>query len=284
MLFGREMVGSQVGRVAGAVPHPVIEDFPVKMRIAVLSLLVSAGSVFAQSAPEKKDQPATAPGNATPVSPAIPAKKIEKPIGVQPGEKKKDEKKAEPTLKVGSDAPKLEYTKWIKGTEVKAFEKGKVYVVEFWATWCPPCRESIPHLTELAKKYPGVTIIGMASSERNKDPKDDKRLETLQAFVKDQGDAMNYAVAYDADRKMSASWMRPAGQNGIPCAFIVNGEGKIAWIGNPLNQAFESEIAKVAPAVKDAEKKDDTKEDKKKEKDAVPATTIPAPKEKKDKK
>jgi thiol-disulfide isomerase/thioredoxin len=282
MLPDRELVGSPCGRVAGAARRPAIEDIPVKMRIAVLGLLVSAGSVFAQSAPAAKEQPATGPGNAVPATPASPAKKIEQPVKIQPVEKK-DENKAEPTLKVGSDAPKLEYTKWVKGTEVKTLEKGKVYVVEFWATWCPPCRDSIPHLTELAKKYPSVTIIGMASSERKgKDDKEDKRLANLEKFVKDQGDTMNYAVAFDADRKMSTSWMRPAGQNGIPCAFIVNAENKIAWIGNPLNQSFESEIAKLAPAVKDGEKKDAEK------KDAKPATTLPAtpatPAEKKDKK
>ena len=62
-----------------------------------------------------------------------------------------------PTLRVGEPAPKIEVAKWVKGSPTKGFELGKVYVVEFWATWCPPCRTSIPHLTELQKKY-GNTV------------------------------------------------------------------------------------------------------------------------------
>ena len=61
----------------------------------------------------------------------------------------------EGALKHGDAAPPIEITKWLRGEAVdlqKAREK-KVVVVEFWATWCPPCRTSIPHLTELQKKY-----------------------------------------------------------------------------------------------------------------------------------
>src|SRR5581483_1624125 len=57
-------------------------------------------------------------------------------------------------------------------------------------------------------------------------------------FVKEMGDKMDYRVALDdaagGEGKMSKNWMSAAGQEGIPTAFIVNGEGKIAWIGHPM--------------------------------------------------
>jgi thiol-disulfide isomerase/thioredoxin len=65
------------------------------------------------------------------------------------------------TLAIGDAAPELKASKWIKGGEVAKLEADKTYVVEFWATWCGPCRESIPHLTEMAHKFPNVTFIGM---------------------------------------------------------------------------------------------------------------------------
>ena len=70
------------------------------------------------------------------------------------------------TLGIGSPAPKIEVKEFVKGEPVKSFEQGKIYVVEFWATWCPPCRTSIPHLTEMQKKYKDVVFIGVSVFER----------------------------------------------------------------------------------------------------------------------
>lgn len=199
-----------------------------------LALVVGAGLLMAQAQPGPKDAPSTTP-----------------PVKITPAPKEKegDKPKAEVTLKEGSAAPAIQMTEWIKGSPVTGFERGKVYIVEFWATWCPPCRESIPHLTELQKKHKNVlTVIGVAGSER-KGKEGDDRLTKLRDFVKKQGDKMDYTIGFDADRKMVNSWMKPAGQNGIPCSFIVGADGKIAWIGNPLNDAFD---AKVEAAIKAA--------------------------------
>src|ERR1700688_3375629 len=67
-----------------------------------------------------------------------------------------------PRLGIGSPAPKLEVQEFVKGDPVKQFDKNKIYVVEFWATWCGPCRTSIPHLSELQKKNKDVTFIGVS--------------------------------------------------------------------------------------------------------------------------
>src|SRR3974390_3519188 len=76
---------------------------------------------------------------------------------------------AEPTLKVGDPAPKLQVGKWVQGEPVKGFEHGKAYIVEFWATWCGPCRASIPHLNDIHNKYKdkGLVVIGQDCSEPN---------------------------------------------------------------------------------------------------------------------
>ena len=141
-------------------------------------------------------------------------------------------------LKVGLAAPPLKVAKWIKGTPVTTFEPGKVYVVEFWATWCGPCKQSIPHLTELAKKYAGkVNFTGVSVWEDKDSAKTGSSayMTKVATFVKTMGDNMAYNVAVDDPKgTMSETWMHAAEQNGIPTAFVIDQKGKIAWIGHPM--------------------------------------------------
>lgn len=148
-------------------------------------------------------------------------------------------------LTLGSNAPKLEVKEFVKGEAVKSFEKGKTYVVEFWATWCGPCRTSIPHLTKLQKQYKDLTIIGVAILEQDQ--------SAVADFVEEMGDKMDYRVALDKvpegsdgdEGAMVKNWMEPAEQAGIPFAVVVNGEGKVAWIGHPgeLDEPLEKIMA-----------------------------------------
>jgi len=72
-----------------------------------------------------------------------------------------------------------------------AMDKGRIFV-DVWATWCGPCRASIPHLTELAHKFTSVTFIGMDVWENGSDQE-----ATVAKFVKNMGEKMDYHVAMD---------------------------------------------------------------------------------------
>jgi thiol-disulfide isomerase/thioredoxin len=138
--------------------------------------------------------------------------------------------KPAPSLKLGDAAPALRASKWLQGEEVKSFEPGKVYVVEFWATWCGPCVMIMPHLAELHAEYrdKGVTIIGYsARDEKNTE-------EKVAAFIKKRGSKLPYTFAFADDRTTYDAWMTAAGQKGIPCAFVVGKAGRIVYIGHPL--------------------------------------------------
>jgi thiol-disulfide isomerase/thioredoxin len=138
-------------------------------------------------------------------------------------------------LEVGSPAPGLD-VEWVKGSFNPNGEN--VYVVEFWATWCAPCRKSIPHLTKLQEEFgeDGLTIIGIST---------DDNPDLVEPFVKRQGMKMEYTVGIDNRNRTKRSWMDAAGQKGIPCAFIVDRENVIQFIGHPMSEEFDEILVKV---------------------------------------
>ena len=139
---------------------------------------------------------------------------------------------AEARLTVGDPAPKLQTGQWIQGAPVTGFDSNHVYIVEFWATWCGPCRASIPHLNALWEQFQdkGVIVIGQDISDTD---------DAVAPLVKKMGAQMTYPVALDdktqvAKGAMETNWLLAADQHAIPTAFIVNQQGRIAWIGLPM--------------------------------------------------
>lgn len=133
-------------------------------------------------------------------------------------------------LAVGDAAPALSIAEWVKGKSITGFEKGQVYVVEFWATWCGPCVASMPHLTELQHQYSnrGVTIVGVTAVDPN------NSLDKVKKMVTDKGDTIGYTIAWDDESKTNNAFMKAAKRNGIPCSFVVDQKGNIAYIGHPM--------------------------------------------------
>ncbi|CAG8684752.1 14861_t:CDS:2 [Cetraspora pellucida] len=107
-----------------------------------------------------------------------------------------------------------------------------VLVVEFWATWCPPCRDSIPHLTDIQQKFQNVTILGVTY---------EKDVDKITEFVKSMGDKMNYTVAVDTNESAKNAIFTPSNARGIPTAYILV-KNKIVWQGHPMGENFETEL------------------------------------------
>jgi thiol-disulfide isomerase/thioredoxin len=119
----------------------------------------------------------------------------------------------------GKDAPKLEVSGWVNG-EVKPEDmKGKVVVVDFYATWCGPCMAAIPHNNEMLKKYKdqGLMIVGVCTSSQGQ--------EKMEQTVKDRG--MEYPTAKDPDLKSEKAW----DVNYYPTYAIIDRKGVLRAIG-----------------------------------------------------
>lgn len=139
---------------------------------------------------------------------------------------------ADQFLGVGDPVPEVEIAHFFQGDAGTAFDPTKTYVLEFWATWCGPCKASMPHLRDLAKKYEGkVTIIALS----------DEPIDTVGPFLdKPSGtegltwkQLMAFPIATDPDESVKKAIFEASGQKGIPRSFLIS-QGKIQWIGNPM--------------------------------------------------
>lgn len=153
-----------------------------------------------------------------------------------------------PKMTIGSKAPPIEIEHWFSTGDfdkVSRLRPGKVYVIEFWATWCPPCRKAIPHIAKLQEKFASydVQIISVTRED----------VETVEKFLEKKipGDSKKtfrditktYCLASDPDKSVTRDYFYAAQQTGIPTAFIVGRTGRVEWIGSPFS--LETPLAQV---------------------------------------
>ncbi len=115
----------------------------------------------------------------------------------------------------GKKAPSFAVEEWFSD---QLETENKVRVVEFWATWCGPCRTSIPHLNELAEQFgDSISIIGVTDEAATK----------VKPFLKTT--PMNYGVATDTQKRMK----RAVGCSAIPLSLVIGSDDIVRWQGHP---------------------------------------------------
>lgn len=119
--------------------------------------------------------------------------------------------------------------------------KGKVVLVDFWATWCGPCRRSMPHLQALHQKYGarGLTVLGVSIDN-----------EGAERAARKMVSSKKYGYRFAFDSGTRPTWQR-YGVQAIPAAFLVDGRGNIVaqWTGMPPDpREMERKIEAILPA------------------------------------
>jgi len=142
----------------------------------------------------------------------------------------KDNSAAKPPL-----APEIRAGYWLNTAPLTLADlRGKIVVLEFWATWCGPCLKTIPHLIKIYKKYKdkGVAFVSLTNEPRRK----------VEPFVEKM--KMPYPIGG------SSPTGRAYGVRGIPHAFIIDPSGKVVAQGHPmggLEQALKRQLKKTPP-------------------------------------
>ena len=133
--------------------------------------------------------------------------------------------------RVGGPAPVLAVGRWLKGKPVAEFERGKVYLIDIWAPWCGPCLGGMKGMSALQDRYAnrGLVVIGLTG--------DDDYGATLgkaESVLVARSGEIRYRIAWDHDRETYRRWMAVESVSGWPFCFVVNREGRIAYIGHPM--------------------------------------------------
>jgi thiol-disulfide isomerase/thioredoxin len=147
-------------------------------------------------------------------------------------------------LAVGESAPAMSVGEWVKASPVDLLDFGgdgpkPFFLIDFWATWCQPCRMMMPHINDLQRRYAdaGLVVIGVSNES----------VETIRGFVESMGEGMGYAVVADTEgRDIYNAYMRPVGSPGIPHAFLIDRDGRLVWHGVPVEKEIDPLIERLA--------------------------------------
>eukprot|EP00730_Choanoeca_flexa_P003676 TRINITY_DN11472_c0_g3_i1.p1 TRINITY_DN11472_c0_g3~~TRINITY_DN11472_c0_g3_i1.p1 ORF type:complete len:195 (+),score=45.61 TRINITY_DN11472_c0_g3_i1:129-713(+) len=138
-------------------------------------------------------------------------------------------------MSVGSVCATIEGLQMIQGEVPSLPAKGFVTCIECWATWCGPCRQVFPHLSQVANRFKeDLKVVGVTQEPLT---------SQLRQFVASQGANMSYPVAVDGYQDVQEKLMMPANARGIPHAFLIDHAGVIQYSGHPADPNFEAVVS-----------------------------------------
>ena len=134
-------------------------------------------------------------------------------------------------LRIGKPAPKIEIAEWVGPAAAETgMPAGRAVVLDFWATWCSPCREAIPHLNSLAEALSGNDVVFVAVTAEKR--------EVVEAFLKQK------PIAARVGLDPRGTVFQAFGVRLIPQAFVISGDGTLLWQGSPITLSKE-QLAKL---------------------------------------